>query len=233
VSGPRTLRPGFSLLELITAMTLGAITAAVLGGVLLVQLRLAREAGSRSISADALRTAVAVLHGEVRRGAPADVRAASRDSIAVRAFRGSAVVCAVDHDRLYLAYRGDRLPDPRKDSLLLVDGSGSERAFAVLDVQHTASPCPDANGSTGLRVRVSAPAPAYGVALVYESGSYYLSTRALRYRLGAEGRQPLTPELFVQGHSSFSVGASGIAYRLRTSRGDSAAGTAAFGSVPR
>jgi hypothetical protein len=35
-----------------------------------------------------------------------------------------------------------------------------------------------------------------GVLLLFESGNYYLSSRALRYRIGAAGRQPLTPDLF-------------------------------------
>jgi prepilin-type N-terminal cleavage/methylation domain-containing protein len=219
-------RPGVSLLELLAAMTLGAILAAVLGGALVAQLRLARHTADRALSADALRTAGAVLSSEIRRATPADVRATASDSLALRAFRGLARPCRSEHDQLFVRYRGDRLPDPRKDSLLIVTGSGGDRAFAILDVRRQASVCPDSAGEAGLRLRLSAPPPP-GLGLVFESGSYYVSARAVRYRLGAEGRQPLTAEAFVPG-SGFTSGHHGIGIDLRTFRGDVRAATAFF-----
>ena len=48
-----------------------------------------------------------------------------------------------------------------------------------------------------------------GAALVFESGTYYLSQRALRYRAGAEGRQPLTEEVMRDaGSTMLLVGAA-------------------------
>ena len=47
-----------------------------------------------------------------------------------------------------------------------------------------------------------------GAALVFESGTYYLSQRALRYRIGAEGRQPLTDELLRDAGSAMAMSAA-------------------------
>jgi hypothetical protein len=44
------------------------------------------------------------------------------------------------------------------------------------------------------------------VLLLFESGNYYLTAGALRYRLGAEGRQPVTTELFLPPFTRFVAG---------------------------
>ena len=212
-------------------MAVGAIVAAIVGGALVAQFRLARYSAELVLSADALRTASAVIHGELLRAASDDVRAVAADSVAIRAFRGRGVVCAVWPDRILVRYRGDRLPEPAKDSLLFLDGAGGGTALPVLDVEHAPVPCAAAADETGLRIRVDAAAPSpHGMILVYESGRYYLSARAMRYRLGNEGRQPLTAEAFVTGRSAFGLAASGIMYRLHTARGDSVHGIAVFGA---
>jgi hypothetical protein len=41
--------------------------------------------------------------------------------------------------------------------------------------------------------------------LIFESGSYHLSSRALRYRIGAAGRQPLTAEALHLPGSRFTA----------------------------
>lgn len=215
-------RPGFSLAELMTALFLGSIVAVILGGALVAQLRLARHVAHRATSADALRTAHAVLRGDVGRATAPDLRALASDSIALRAFRGMGDICGAGHDRLLLRYRGDRLPDPRKDSVLIVSGSGAEHTRPVSDSRYTAVPCPLAAGDVGLQVTVpDARGLDQGVALLFESGMYYVSSRAVRYRTGVEGRQPLTAELFVQAGSGFSGAPSGVRLRLTTGRGDS------------
>jgi prepilin-type N-terminal cleavage/methylation domain-containing protein len=219
-------RSGVSLLELLAAMTLGALLATVLGGALVAQLRLGRFAAERAASADALRTATAILGGEIRRTTAADVRAIAADSVALRAFRGVARLCSSDFERITVLYRGDRLPDSRKDSLLMIDGSRREHRVAILDVRHHTVGCAAAPGEVGLLLRLSQAVPP-GVGLAFESGSYYVSSRAVRYRLGAEGRQPLTAELFVAG-SGFAPGPAGVRFALQTLRGDAASGTAWF-----
>lgn len=217
-----SIRAGFSLVELLTALFLGGIVAVVLGGALVAQMRLARHVADRAAATDALRTAQVIIRGDVGRATAADLRTVAGDSLALRAFRGVGDICGAEPDRLLIRYRGDRLPDPRKDSLLVVDGAGAEHARAIGDVRYAAVPCPLAAGEVGLRVDMPANAgPITGVALVFESGIYFVSSRAVRYRTGAEGRQPLTPELFLQAGSGFNAATAGIRLRLRTARGDS------------
>jgi hypothetical protein len=50
--------------------------------------------------------------------------------------------------------------------------------------------------------------------LLFESGTYHIANRALRYRLGTEGRQPLTDELIDDRRSGFSTDAGGFRVRL-------------------
>jgi hypothetical protein len=41
--------------------------------------------------------------------------------------------------------------------------------------------------------------------MIFESGTYYLSQRALRYRIGGEGRQPITEEFLRDGLSTLQL----------------------------
>jgi type II secretory pathway pseudopilin PulG len=220
-------RSGFSLVEILTGLLFAGVLATVLGGALVAQLRLTRNAVARAASADAVRTAGLVLQGELRRGVPGDLRAISADSIGIRAFRGLGEVCAVGADHVMVRYRGDRLPHAGKDSLALIDGSGAEWVSQVMEVRTAAVPCPLLPGYSGLRIGLDRRPPGqHGVGLVFESGRYFISSRALRYRLGGEGRQPLTAELFAPG-SGFQPHPRGVRFRLHTVRGDSV-GLAAF-----
>jgi hypothetical protein len=56
------------------------------------------------------------------------------------------------------------------------------------------------------------------VLLLFESGAYYLTAGALRYRLGAEGRQPVTTELFLPPFTRFVAG-SEAGFSSRPGRG--------------
>jgi hypothetical protein len=227
----RCARSGAALTELLAGMTLAALAATLVGGLLTAQLRLARHVTARAASADAVRLTLAVLGGETRRATPGDIRAAAADSIALRSFRGMGIACGEHDGLLHVRYRGDRLPDPRKDSVLLVRGASEEHALALLDTRTgTASDCMPRPGEEVLRWQLSAPPDnTGGVILVFESGSYYLASRALRYRLGAEGRQPLTAELFEHPASRFGdPGPAGVPLHLRTTRGDRVPGLASF-----
>jgi hypothetical protein len=52
-------------------------------------------------------------------------------------------------------------------------------------------------GDTVETWRLDAPADPHAVvARLFEKGSYHLALAALRYRRGASGRQPLTPEVW-------------------------------------
>jgi prepilin-type N-terminal cleavage/methylation domain-containing protein len=194
---------GFSLVELVVALTVGGLLAALLFGLLSSQLRLARQTADRIAAADAVRVTSHVIAGELRRMAPPDLRAIDRDSLSIRAYRGTAIVCATHGEHLGVRFRGDRLPDPAKDSILMVSPFAAEHAVRLLEVRQGASDsCTARPGETLLTWTVQ-PASSASVMLVFESGTYYLTTGALRCRLGAEGRQPVTAELFIPPFTRF------------------------------
>jgi hypothetical protein len=224
-------RHGASLSELLAVMTLTGLTATLAGGICLAQLRLARNVAERAANADAVRVALTVLDGEARRITPADVRAAAADSVAMRSFRGIGVGCHVDAENIFVRYRGDRLPDSRKDSVLVTRGDGADQVRALLDVSGaTAADCAARSGEVLLRLRLSGPVRDPAVFVVFESGSYYVTGRALRYRLGAEGRQPLTAELLLHPATRFGpINDRGIPIRLATRRGDTVHAEAPLG----
>jgi hypothetical protein len=56
-------------------------------------------------------------------------------------------------------------------------------------------PCARAAGESVFTLTLSAAADSAGFVAVFESGSYHLSTNALRYLRGAGGRQPLTADV--------------------------------------
>jgi type II secretory pathway component PulJ len=184
---------GFSLVEALAALTLAGLLGTAMAATSLAQMRLARGVANRVALDDAARTAAWIMAGEADRMTERDVRALARDSIALRAFRGRGIICARAGATLTLRYAGDRLPDLDKDSILLV-GTTGERAIRPATVRHVAAGCSAASGEQLLQLD-AADADSALVALVFESGTYYLTARALRYRIGAEGRQPLTAEL--------------------------------------
>lgn len=185
-------RAGMTLVECMIALLLASLVSAAVISVLATQNRLLRSVSDRSADADALRLTAGVLREEMRWIDPArDIRSIAGDSIALRVFRGGGRVCAVAADVVTVAYAGAREPSADKDSVLLRTAAG-ETVRAVRDVVD--APC---GSDPGLRLRLDSVAPdPVAYALVFESGSYFLQNRALRYRLGAEGRQPLTDERF-------------------------------------
>ncbi|MGH7447434.1 MAG: hypothetical protein ACRELT_07725, partial [Longimicrobiales bacterium] len=82
-------RSGTSLMEMIAVMTLSSFVMAVITGICMAQMRLARVTAERSVATESARTVSAVLSGEGRRMTAGDVTAWSTDSLAIRAFRGS------------------------------------------------------------------------------------------------------------------------------------------------
>jgi hypothetical protein len=140
----------------------------------------------------------------------------SADSLSVRAFRGLGVVCGpgpTPRD-LHVLIRGVRAPDPTKDSILVLDTDGRWTALALDDV--AAAPSCDPRGVAPSQLwHLSGPAGGNAIlARWFERGSYHVSARAVRYRRGAGGRQPLTPEVVRTPASGFSRSASGVALLL-------------------
>jgi hypothetical protein len=211
------VRAGSSLVEAVAVMTLTAFVMAVIVGICVAQMRLARTAAEQAAASQAARTVTAVLSGEARRMTAADVRAASADSIALRAFRGSGVPCGTTPGGVLVRYTGDRLPDPAKDSVLVVS-EAPEYAVMLFEATSAAGLCAALAGETVMELRTSGMLPQHAALLVFESGSYHLTARALRYRNGPGGRQPLTDEALADHYSRFDgVAADGLRFRIEAS----------------
>lgn len=199
-------RRGRSLPEVLIALTLTGVIASALAGAFSAAQAVARRHSWVVRGAEALRVSVVALGDELRALDPtADLRVVAPDSIALRAFRGAGVVCAADRGTaVFVKYRGLREPEPAKDSVLVVDSIGAVRAGALLESERTADRCAVRDGESLYRWSVPLPTSAGTLLLLFESGSYHLSDRALRYRRGDGGRQPLTADLFDDGESTFS-----------------------------
>ena len=190
-------RTGATLVEAVVALLIGLLVLQ-LGLMTLARMRTTRaDLAARTEALVALRVGRHVLRRELRQGVPGRDWAATPDSVGLRAFRGVAFVCASDTTaaELTVSYRGDRSPDPAKDSVLLLTAEGVVDARALIGTGAASTSCPGSGASQRWRLDRGAPAGVV-VARLYERGSFHLSDAALRYRRGASGRQPLTPEVW-------------------------------------
>lgn len=212
------LHPGSTLVEAIAVMMLTSILTAVMAGILITQMRLARLATEEAASAEAVRTTAAILSAEVRRATFADVSAWSSDSLALRGFRGTAIPCGTSASGTFVRYTGDRMPDPTKDSVLVISQSG-ETGAVLRGWNLAGGNCVAHPGETVLDIRTSGPIPPRSALLIFESGSYHLSSGALRYRIGGGGRQPLTITVLRHPYSRFTgVTSRDVRFQVETSR---------------
>jgi hypothetical protein len=195
-----------SLAELLLVTVLFAFVLAALARAARDQNRLAALQHDRLRYEEAVRTAAVILGAELRLLTDADIPAMASDSVRIRAFRGGGAVCISAEDGIRVRYRGTRLPDPERDSVLIVWGT-REDAYAV----QWAAAAPDCGGALHLRLDRSAEQPG-GYALVFETGAYTLTDGAVRYRRGQGGRQPLTEALL--GDMAFESGPMGFLIRL-------------------
>lgn len=189
-------RAGASLAEAVVALLVGLLVLQ-LGLATLARFRAARaDLEARTDALVALRMGRHVLRRELRHSFAGRDWVAASDSLALRAFRGTALVCASDSAaaELVVSYRGDRMPDSSKDSLLLVTETGVTVVRALAGVGSAPSPCAAPGAAARWRLDRGAPSGTV-LARLFERGSYHLSGAALRYRPGASGRQPLTPEV--------------------------------------
>ena len=197
---------------------LTCVLMAVIAGILMTQMRLARLAAEQAASAEAVRTTSAILSAEVRRATSADVSAWGSDSLSMRGFRGAALPCGTTTMGTLVRFTGDRMPDPAKDSVLIISQSG-ESGTALNAWNAAAGTCITHPGETVLELRTSGPVPPKSVLLVFESGSYHLSTGALRYRIGGGGRQPLTTPILRHPYSRFTdVTAQDVRFQIEVGR---------------
>jgi Tfp pilus assembly protein PilV len=192
-------RAGVSAPEALVALLLGLFVAH-LGLSALARMRTVQTGlASRADALIAQRVARLVLRTELRRGRAGTDWVADGDSVSLRAFRGTAWICPNDTaaTEVLVSYGGDREPDPTKDSVVVVGAEGTEELRALVQVRSAPGACGRSGPGAPQAWRFDAPIPRGSVAArLYERGSYHVSSAALRYRRGASGRQPLTPEVW-------------------------------------
>lgn len=200
-------RRGITVVEVLVAL----LTTALVLQLSLRALADARRIGTSVLSqvdgVEAVRTTRALLRRELRVGLPGrDWTAFSPDSIRLRAFRGVGRVCPGNHAtaELLVDWRGVRRPDAQKDSVLFLVADGSWHTSDLVAVRASNRPC-EADQAARVDAWTLSTLPPERVVLVrvYESGSYHIADRALRYRPGMAGRQPLTGEVLATPQSGF------------------------------
>ena len=217
-------RPGSTLIELIITLTVLGMIGVACAGLVRAQATLLRHASESVAGHETLRAAGTILRAELEDLTPADRRVVARDSLSLRVFRGMGIVCAINPPVATLRYTGVRQPDPAKDSLLAI---ANEQAGTIRQISTRAAACvhhlteqlvalePDFRVDTGT------------IVLFFESGAYYVSSNALRYRRGPGGLQPMTDDVIDHGVSTFALDANDdVRFTLRTR----ATNSYAFGS---
>lgn len=126
----RTHRAGFTLIELIVVMVVGALLLAASYEALIVQNRSYRATGAMIQGQDALRVALGVLETELRETASiggtdiggSDILMASPDSVRIRAPRKLGFVCSVSpSDLSVIAWAEGELFEPNEGVLIFVE----------------------------------------------------------------------------------------------------------------
>lgn len=200
-----TGRAGYALTELVVAVVLGAVVSGAALAMLTASARLTGAQLQRAAWEEARRMAHVVLEDELRYADPVADVALGRDTLALRAFRGAGVACRTLADGAIVRYVGLRYPEADKDSVLVLDAGGPMAHDVMASRPVNVGPGCEAGAGESLReLRAEAPIPAGAIVLVFEAGSYHLAERALRYRRGLSGRQPLTEEVFHARPGSFS-----------------------------
>ncbi|HEX7118712.1 MAG TPA: hypothetical protein VF212_07995 [Longimicrobiales bacterium] len=198
-------RAGHTLAGFLVALVLTGLVCSALVGTFSAAQAVARRHAWMVRAREALRISGVVLGDELRFLDPrADIRAVSEDSVSIRAYRGVGTVCAVESDGTALVrYRGLRVPEPEKDSVVVVDAIGRARPMPLLESGPADGGCDARAGTTLYALSLPDPPTAGSLLLVFETGSYHLADRALRYRRGDGGRQPVTAELLDVRRSMF------------------------------
>jgi hypothetical protein len=204
-------KPGRMLLELVVVLPILGALGVMMSSLFITHARIARLTRERARATETVRLTAGVLRSDLRWLQPEhDLQAWSGDSVRLRSFRGLAVPCArTEPERVLVHYSGLRQPDPDKDSVLVIAPAG-ESVFALHALRDSTGSCAS--------WQLSAPAATLGILLVFESGAYSLTDGALRYRVGASGRQPITDEIIDSNRSRFSNSAFSLSITLKGAR---------------
>lgn len=214
VPPPVSPRAGTTLVEAVVALLVGALLVHLVLSSLEAQRRAVAGLAGASEALSAVRMGRHLVGGDAR--AWSDTLAASAvgpDSFSLRIVRGMAVVCAAPGPDLVVRTSGVRAPDPAKDSVVVLTATGVVRSAALAASESASGDgCPDGPGRT-YRWSLD-PAVPVVLARYFERGSFHLADGALRYRRGAAGRQPLTPEV-VDPASAFDPQGAAVLYVAR------------------
>ncbi len=212
-------RRGFSLVELLVSMVLLALVTGSVTSAALSAIRTADRSRERARQESMLREAAAVVEREVGDISPAyDIGGFAAESITYRGGRGSGFTCGIDGGAVVVRdadYRAWRLPDPARDSLLVLLPGDSSTGLADWVITPLLAPptrghCRD--GAPGLRLSVDAalvgsasftelPVRAFEwmrLRLYESGGSWWIGARSLR---PGEVIQPIAGPLAVGGLS--------------------------------
>jgi prepilin-type N-terminal cleavage/methylation domain-containing protein len=214
-------RGGFTLVELLVAMVLGAV---LVGSALVLLGNLSRVVDrgvARWDRLEAIRTVWVTLERELRPGLPGrDWHVTLDGALELRAFRGFARVCgpAAEPGIYRVAWRGERAPVPDRDSILVLGRDGGWRAGG-LAYWSEGDDCPVVDGERPGRMAWNGAGSEPPVLVrLFQRGAYSVNDGAFRFRVGAAGRQPLTPELFGEG-SGLRPEPSGVGVTLTSTWG--------------
>lgn len=189
------------MLELMTSTVLLAFVSAACAALLRADALIVTRTAEQSATDEALRIASSVMNNELRAVTSTDVRGSGRDSLALRAFRGYGIVCSAVGARAVMRYHGLRSVDVDKDSMLI---TGDEQSIAFTASSAPRSVCAAHEDEEVIATTTPRPLRIGSLVLFFESGAYHLNANALRYRRGADGRQPLTDERIDDKYSSFT-----------------------------
>jgi hypothetical protein len=218
LAAPLASERGTSVVEALVALLLTALLVQLTWSVVLFGRRAATGLLERSEALDTERVGWHVVSAELGAGiAHRDFGLPAGGVLPLRAFRGTAEVCPAlrTADGGVVLYRGMRLPDAAKDSLLVLTAAGSWHALHLVSREEEAAACPGWPADAVERWRWEPPLDDVLLARVFERGSYHLEDRALRYSSGVGGRQPLTPERLEGTGSVFVPTAGRLDLRLR------------------
>ena len=206
-------RAGFTLLELLVVMVLTGLLAGSIYSLLSTLSRGVAQGMDRWDRMEAERTVWISVERDLRPGLHGRDWEVTPDGVLrLRAFRGIARICggATSPGVYPVAWRGDRLPVPDRDSLLVLAGDGGWRAAGLTDWRDDEDACTGLGGErTGWMEWSGAGSHPPILLRLFERGSYSFHAGAFRYARGGGLRQPLTPELFGAG-SRFQTEHEGV-----------------------
>jgi hypothetical protein len=212
---PTTLR-AFTLVEVLVSLLLGLAVVSFGWAALAHQRTVASRLRFEMDLLSARRLVAIVIGKELRAGVRGrDWFDPALDGLPLRAFRGWGPVCGLGSEpgRIFVAYHGERVPNPTKDSVLILTADGWRGADLIARASGPRS-CERVLGGDPEVWTIDPPVTGALVARIFERGSYHVSGGALRYRRGRGGRQPLTLEVFDQDRSGIEARADRVIFNL-------------------